>query len=225
MDTLAVGKIAQIVLDLYMQDFAQEGSFLQLEHINLLLETALAEKLNMDFKEQKLITKAQSGFSWVETSSDMLVRKDIDVSVEDGDYFVTLPSKPFAFEYDSLGSAVQRVVPVGCKCGDLIRISIDDESSVCMMPKADKVFYLLEENKIRFVGPGRMPTKVRASYIPALDFTDDDATMPKTKAEYLIDKVLQKLLIAKNGVVIDKTNDGNPNVLPQTEVNTDGIKA
>lgn len=215
----------QGVIDLFYQDFAPESAFIQDVQVAELMISAYAEMLNSSFRTQKLLNKNVIGYSYVEISDAWLVTAELKVNRDGANYNATLEEEIFSFDYDVLSSGLQRVVPIGCDCNELIRISVSDEWKYCRMPANNKLFYSASGKALKLFGNSKMPSKVKVWYFPALDFENPLSNrIPESMVNELTKNTLQLLLIAKQGVVIDKSNDGNPNTAPATEMNPSALK-
>lgn len=220
-DQTGISDVSQIILDLYNQDFSTETSFIQIEHVNKLVSINYAKLINDEYRQQKLINKSLTGFSWVEITSDWLTEKEFQVP-ETG--VIEIAGGVFSFTFDSMGSGIQQVIPMindkEIICNELIRISTNDEWKYCRMPCTNRLFYSVRGgHQVRILGKGKFPTAVKILYIPAVNSGCDNIMIPVTKQDEIVKATLQLLLIAKQQVIIDKTNDGNQNVTPASEIN------
>lgn len=226
---------AQALIDLYYQDYAPDGAFIDLTHARMLMYSEYERMLQEEYIQAKMLNRTLEGFGFVTLGSDMLTPATVDIE-KDGEMYVGwLPTQAYSFSYDSMGSGVQRVInrDASCKTRDLIRISSNDAWMYCITPPTNKTFFYPETIsegincpiKTRIVILGDcFPKQVEVMYLPSLS-EGGDIQVNSRFIKRMTDSVLQTLLIAKQQVVIDKTNDGNPNTVVATEANPDNINA
>lgn len=226
-DRMTLGVVATLVQDLYYQDFAGRDAFIGDEQIMPLIAMAYARMLNEDYKTAKALNRAMMGFSWIEISSDWLSEPEIITVSKQSNGVISgeLSKRVFSFDFDSMSSAIQNVFPAdGSACGQLIRISQLDRWKMCRLPYNEKVFYIVNGSKIEIITQGGYPKKLSVQYVPTLWPLDDTTTVALTRSDELVKNTLQLLLIAKDKVVVDKSNDSNPNTTIQTEIDAESLR-
>ena len=219
-----VGDMAQ---DLYYQDYKADEQFFDLPHFKFLLATKYAEILNAEVKINKAENKVLTGFSFLEVSPDWLIWETVKVKrIVGGKPQAELPTSIFSFDYDVVGSGVQFVNMGDSACGELVRISMNDVYALCRMPVTSQIFWWVKgSNKILFENVGACNIdEVEVGYIPAVDCNNDESVMSEDKVHAMITEVLNLMFGSKNGNIVDKTNDSNPNTSPATEINTSSIQ-
>lgn len=219
-ERLPISIISQLVTDLYYQDYPGRDAFIGEEQIMPLIGMAYARMLNEDYRANKAFNKAQTGYSWVEVSQDWLEVEDVPVTVDKQGMPVAILSKRvFAFDYDSLASGVQIVSPSDPVADNhLVRVGQNDVWKNRHIPKTSAIFFYVKGNEIKFISNSPVPKSIHVEYVPAVWPISPEDTVDINRSEELVKETLQMLLIAKNGVVVDKTDNSNPNVLPQTEI-------
>jgi len=233
--TVSLNIAAQTLIDLYYQDYAPADAFIDIEHVKLLMIAEYERMLIDDFNRDRLLSRTIEGYASVQLDGDWIIPSRVKVAKDDlGQHIATLPQSAQSFPADKLGQGVQRVRPVGgkCKMTELIRIAASDAWMMCLVPSSSNTYYYVQtiskgiecpsETRLVIIG-GCIPTEIDAEYVPSL-MSGGDVLVQVSKVKVITDSVLQSLLIARQQVVIDKTNDGNPNTDKATETNPDNAR-
>lgn len=188
-----------------------------------------AKLLQDEFAQGKLLSRQATGFSTVEISADWLQQIEVLIDKKKCDacnYEICLPEQIFSFSYDAMSSALVSITPVSCECPEFVKIGVRDGWQLKGMPNTGKTFFnVIGRNKIKFEKSSYdlEGAKVLITFVPAIDHTDAKALIPQTKELPILNTVLQIMLAAKNGNVIDKSNDQNPNATIETELNKNSL--
>jgi hypothetical protein len=217
---------AQVAMDLYYRDYKSDDAFLDVEHFERLCTAAYNHLVYEEYRENKILNTRLMGFSAVSLSQDWLRRETFKVQedAERKEMYVELPGKPFSFPFDTMASGIQHVRPLGSPCTDFIRVSPEDEFHMCaVMPRTRKVFWFGLGDRIVIKNYAHCKLKeVEVAYVPKL--TDDpESQISDAKEMAVITTALNLALAARNGNVIDTTNNSNPNTLPQTETDLSAL--
>lgn len=218
----SIAILGQNIMDLYYQQFKADEDFFELYHFKYLAGVAYGKLIQEEYEKQWRLNFQLEGFGYVSVAQDWLIKGENKLEKDsDGTYFIKLDKKPFSFLFDRQSSAIQTITPIGGKaCKEFIRISADEKWKICALPHTGKTFWYLEIDVIRFVGITCLPDKVATLYVPGLDLDiDDNLNIPMTKEADIIDWVLQRMIGARQGTVVDMTNDGNPNKTVASEIN------
>lgn len=222
---MRLAELAQRIMDIYYQDYTSDEDFLDIEDFKSQVSTAYAKLLTDDYQAQKLINKQLEGISVVSLSPDLLVSKVIKLQKEGDLYVAPLPHPFFVFPFDAMATSIQSVTPVGQRCNEFIKASIDDRWKICMITQGTKSYYTCELNKIVFE---RLACKnlqeVNVTYAPAFDSSNNYFFIPDTRAFTIQTMVLQVMFAARDGNVIDMSNDSNQNKAQQTEIDSELLK-
>lgn len=213
-----VSRIAQICMDAFYQEFKPADAFLRLEHfVHLCL--AADNKLKQDeFKEQRLLNIRMRNFNAPIILNNSLFEEAEFSIVNDR---VKLPHPIMSFSGDDSMIGIASVEPVG-QCKPFMRINANEKSSACNID--DVVLWYPLKNEIVFLNLQKVcnPSKVRISYVGMLD---KDSLINEAREWGIITMVTQFIKAAKDGVIVDMSNDQNPNVATQTEINKYLLKA
>lgn len=213
-----VSEIAQLCLDAFYQDFKTANEFFTKEHFVRYCILADAKLKQDEYALQVInnIRLRRYNAPVVLNSDNYYTAKDIEV--KDDKALLPLSIMSFPGIGDTL--SVSRVVPEG-NCQNLMRVTqaqrwqiCDDKSMVYWIPACDGIEFVNKKN-CSF-------KKVDVTYIPQLT---SDATIQDSRAWVIVNMVSGFLKAMKDGIVIDKSNDGNNNKTLQTEMNADLIKA
>lgn len=232
--TQSLNFAAQTLLDLYYQDYAPAGAFIELAHVKSLMYSEYERMLQEEYRAAKILNRTLDGFSFVTLDGDILIPETVDVKKVGDDYVGTLTSQAYAFNFDSMGTGVQRVrnLDATCRTSELIRIPQSEAWVYCIAPPSNKTYFYVQNisagvdcpitTQIVILGSCH-PKQVEVQYLPALT-EGGDIQIAARFVKRITDSVLQSLLIAKQQVVVDKTNDSNPNAAMATEANQDNVQ-
>lgn len=216
----SVKQVAQLAMDLYYQDFKPSDAFLRIEHFVWLTITADSKLKQDEFKEQQLMNlRKKILHAEIEMSSENY--DVVEVPIKNNS--ITLPQPIMSFSGDANSIGVSAVSPVGGDCAQpFIRINPDETWAACGFK--DTVFWFPIKCKIEFLHLefNCKPEKARVVYIPVLDM---NGSMQDTRVFQVLTMVVNFVKGAKEGVIVDTSNDGNPNVASQAEINTYILKA
>lgn len=226
--TTTLDVASQLLMDLYYQDYAPANAWLDLVRARMLFAAEYNRLIREDFKNQKFLAKTQTGYSVVEIDPEWLVSETVKLSRDGATGVATLSQKIFSFDYDVLGSGVQ-LIDGAC---NLVRISIQDKWAIQRVPATKTIYWYIRpsvgaddgtggvKTSLWFIGAD-LPNKVDVFYVPSVNESNGDAPINESKMKPVIDACLQTLFIAKQQVVVDKSDDGNPNANLATEINPD----
>lgn len=213
--------VAQNIMDLYYQQFKADEDFFELSHFEYLAGIAYAKILQDEYEKNYKMNLQIEGYGFVDLSQDWLKIEEQKLEKDSYGFFIKLDKKPFSFLYDKQSSAIQNVTPLGGKqCSEFIRMNADEKWKLCALPGTAQIFWYLEGDKIRFENIACKPEKIKVLYVPGLDDDfDGDFNIPKSKEADIVDWVLNRMFVARQGGVVDMTNDSNPNKTLATEIN------
>lgn len=213
--------VAQNLMDLYYQSFKSDEDFFELYHFEYLVSVAYAKLLQLDFEKAWKLNYQVEGIGYISVPSDWVKEVELQVKKDGSSKYVELPDQPFVFLYDNQNSGIQTVRPIGfSECNEFIRSAINQSWKLCRMPDVGIVYWMPVQKKIFFEKLNCRLDRVSVIYVPAIDLDKShDFDIPKTKESDIIEWVLNIMRVARDGTVVDKTNDGNPNKVLQTEIN------
>jgi hypothetical protein len=213
--------VAQNIMDLYYQQYKADEDFFELSHFEYLAGVAYGKILQDEYEKNYKMNLQIEGYGFVDLSQDWLKIEELKLEKDAYGYFIKLSKKPLSFLYDKQSSAIQNIVPLGgTKCAEFIRMNAEENWKICALPNVRQIFWFLEGDKIRFENLQCKPEKLKVLYVPELnDSNDGDFNIPKSKEADIVDWVLNRMFVARQGNVVDMTNDSNPNKTMGTEIN------
>jgi hypothetical protein len=210
--------LAQDIMDLYYGDFKEENEdFFDIDFFIRQVEDTHAFILREEYKQMYAMLRADNRHKvdMVSIPDRWLVRGSLEVkSDKDAPAYVALKNEIFSFPYDQTSCGVQDVIPLeDCT---LIRSSYSDVWKEKFTGKIGRWFIIPDNEGVK-IGFKNYTGKVEVLYVPvagAKTFIDEGL------ADQIKDIILNRMFKAKSGEgVIDKTNDSNPNAIPETEIN------
>lgn len=227
MNTTTLKVVADLTGDLYYQGKIPDDAEFGYNYFKELVSGVYATLINDEFNLNKVKNKSDSGSSYVEVSADWLIKEDVVVEKEKGDYVIRTKSNIQTFRYDAMSSGVQFIDLADRKdteCLKLKRCTLKESNKTHLLPPSSVVFFFLEkENTIKLKGKVNAGEKFTVYYIPSLDTQDDNALISEDKKMAIVSTALSVMFGSKNGEIKDATNDSNSNVSPQTELNKDTL--
>lgn len=214
----SIKKVAQLCMDLLYQEFRPDNGFWRLQHF---IDFCIAadSKLKQDEFAALVILRLRSRQPGADIS--MAADNYISVEVELKKDRAKLPSPIMTFTGDNDNLGVSSVTPIG-KCKNFMRINIGEEWMACDIPSV--VFWKPDCDGIKFINlkGNCTPEKVTITYIPQLN---NKSSIQEARKWAILTMVTGFIKQAKDGVVIDMTNDGNSNATIQTEINKSILRA
>jgi hypothetical protein len=213
---------AQMIMDIYYASYKTDENFFALYHFEYLVGVVYAHILEQEYKDQRREAKQETGYTDIALQADLLISKTLDIKrrQDSDEYYIELPSRPFTFPYDPYGFGVQSLRSGVAKCSNFVRATAKIDQQLCVMPKVSRIFFYPLGKNIELRNMYCHLDKVTVTYLP--DITDpdlgDDAEIPKSKEDVVIHEVLQLMMAARNGQVVDMSNNSNPNKVMQTEI-------
>lgn len=204
--------IAQLAMDVFYQDFKGASAFFTKEHFIRFCILADASLKQDEYALQVQINlRARRINAPITLNSDnYYTAKDVRVVADKA----TLPFSIMSFPGIGDTLSVSQVRPVG-NCGNLMRITQAQRWMVC--GDQTVVYWVPVCDGIEFINKGLCSfDTVDVTYIPTLNA---GSILQESRGFRIVTMVSMLLKQIKDGTVIDKTNDQNPNTSPQTEMN------
>lgn len=208
---------AQIIQDLFFQDYTSDESFIKPEHIRYLIGGYYNIILNADYEKSKRENQIEVGIIYPTVSSELIRKKDYDVKKEGKFSYIELDAV-VNFPYDNNGYGVAFLRCLKDGCGDFKRTTVGVVDKLYTMPYTNTIWWFVEGNRVNLYSAANIPSKVLVGSIPAIDINDDDFEIPQSFETQVINSVLDVLKRAASGVTVDMSNNSNPNAFPQTEL-------
>ncbi len=210
--------VAQVALDMFYQDYKPARAFLRLEHF-IFLVIAADGKLKKDEYDNLVALNLRKRMpnAPVILSSDNFITVTADIKDEKA----ILPFPIMSYSGADPSMSVSQVKPEG-NCGNIMPTSQAERWQAEAIK--DVPFWLPVCDGIEFINLGRNcnPKKVKVTYVPMLT---DKSVVQEGRKWAILNMVNLYVKSAKEGVIIDMSNDGNSNVASQTEINKYLLKA
>jgi hypothetical protein len=219
---------AQMTMDLYYQNFKTDEDFFNLTHFLYLSGVAYSKLLEDEYKEARKEAKMEDSFAEIFIQADWLIEQTIEmkrIEDEDNSFSGTLSSPLFSFPYDPYSFGIQSVRRAGkTKCNHFIRTTGRESWLDCQLPTTNRVFFHVIANKLIVNNVQCAMEKLIVQMVPEITdlmaFGMQGGPVPKSKEDIIIRKTLELMMAARNGAVVDMTNNSNPNKTLQTEVDS-----
>lgn len=216
-----LGITAQNLMDLWYQEDPSAEEFFEIYHFKYMVSIAYAQLLQEEYNQSYKKSLQEEGIGIPSLSSDWYISEEVKV-IPSGDvspFKSELKRKPFAFAFDRQNSGVKDILPISGKCRDFIRIALESKWQLDHVPTENIVYWYVLDKNIYFEKLFCGTKAVRILYIPSIDDLEDTASIPSVYEGQIIAGALQLMKMAKDGVVINTTNDNNPNAALETEIN------
>lgn len=214
-------EVAQNLMDLYYQQYKSDEDFFEEYHFKYIVAAGYAKLLQDKYEKSYRQNKAENNIGEATLNPQWFVSEEIEVvASEDADRELTLKSCPFFFDFDKQSSSIQGIYPLSGKCREFIRIDIDSLWKLNNAPNTNIVYWYVMGNKIKFRNIQCGLKKVRITYIPSLKELEDTCSFPDSMVFDTITFSYNMMRAAREGTVIDFTNNQNPNKVLETELDT-----
>jgi hypothetical protein len=215
MNTL--NEIAQHIMDAYYQEDKSGDDFFDLPHFRFMAASSYANLLQDEFEKSKRATMQEEGRAEAQLNPEWYTREDVDIKLDaEGKGVAVLLNPVFSFRYDKRTSGVLDIYQLVGNCTEFMRIHPEALWQLKILPKTSITYwYMLMMSTVYFVNT--LPKKVRIFYIPAIT-DDNDPVIPLSLGKMIVQDVWTFFVNAKNGVVVDMTDNQNPNKNMETEI-------
>lgn len=213
--------VAEMLQDMYYQAYRTDEDFFDLPHFEYICAMVYSKILENEYKIARAESKTEEGISSVIINGDYLVKEKVAPKKEDGDYILTLKQSIFQFQFDKNNTGIQRISNPNQGCKRFVRTNMQKSDWMSgILPKTDRVF---------FYGTGKqvvlknvtcaLNAELTVMYVPEISSVDsEEAIIPEGKGYDVVTIGMDLMKRARNGEVIDMTNNSNPNKVIQTEI-------
>lgn len=209
-DTIRI--IAHVAMDMFYQDYKPAESFLQIKHFVFLAIAADAKLKQDDYDKQVNLNLRQRKPN---ATVSLAYENYTTVTVPIKKNIATLPTDIMMFSGADQSISVSQVEPEG-GCGDFMPLLHEEKWQAKDIKGV--VFWLMNCNGLEFVNLEQNcnPKNVTVTYIPQLV---EKSKVQASRKMAILNMVNIYIKSAKEGVIINMSNDGNPNSASQTEIN------
>jgi hypothetical protein len=223
--------ISQMVIDLWLQDYSSDETFIQTAHVNFLIGSFYNTLLVADYQKSKAENQAENGMIYPSFAQEVMTLKDFETKVDESFKYCEIPNV-VSFPYDQNSYGIVGVRCVKNKvCGEFTRSKASMKRMFCnengksTIPFTSTIWFWLESNRLYFYSAKEIPDKVTVTFIPTVDANDEEFIIPQSYEQQIITGVLQLLKGAAQGTIIDESNNSNPNKTIGTELDPSQLKA
>ena len=226
---MRIGELAQQIMDEYYQQVATDEDFFSLEDFVSRVKSTYSSIITEYYQSDKLLNRQIDGFSYVTVPLDLLRYETVEVREGLGKVkYAPFEHPIFLFPYDSMVSGLQSVRQLredGSLSSEFVKISVNDTWKTDHIKHGSKNYYSTEFKRVVFQKLHcKDLKKVVIGYVPQVSsFTMDDEINEGPATQIRI-ALLQEMLGAKNGAIVDKSNNSNPNKALETEIDSTQLK-
>jgi len=219
--------VAQMIMDLYYQNVKSSEDFFELPHFIFAARAIYGKLLEIESDKARRLAKEETGYYTIDVSQDWLIEEVVKVEKVKGGgkyahYVGELKETPFPFPFDTMGYGVQSVEliePSDCE-SSMIRINRDQKDSLKHLPKTNSIYWFVQGKKVHgFTTSICEPKEWGVNFAPALSLDADKAIIPLGKQADIISFGVNLFKGAAQGMIVDMSNDRNPNKIIETEIN------
>ncbi len=214
--------LSQNTMDLYYQQYKTDDDFFELYHFKYLNSVAYASLLQDEYEKSYNKSLQETGEGHGQINSEWFIHENIKINraKEIAPFEAQLTCKSiFSFRYDKQNSAINDIIALNGRCGDFIRMNLDEKWKLKLLPESSEIYWFPLGSKIYFSNIKCGLSEAIIVYIPSIDDMNDDAQIAGGMEKAIIESTLSLMMNARNGAVIDVSNDGNANKTIQTEIN------
>jgi hypothetical protein len=223
--SVTLGLTAEKTMDLYYQQYKHEDEFFDKEDFIFYCAAGYAALVQEEYEKMYNRQAQETGMAAAIMNPEWFQPLPFPVTFNGtlDQYEAKLPQKPFGFRFDNSLSSIEGVYPLGGNCRQFVRHVASENWMLPRLPKTSKVFWYYQggpQPKLIFKNVGCGLKQVQVNMIPSLASLDPNAPVPESMLEDIMRRCLALMFEAKaKNVVVDKTQDGNLNKIPESELN------
>ncbi len=211
--------VAQYTMDAYYRDYKGNSDFFDLDDFIYHCGATAADFYRQEWAAKYAELKAEKSESLVSFGDDQLVTKTLKAKTINGGYVAEIDFPVLSFTYDTQYTGIQSVFSHG---NELERSSSNQRWQFSMMPVTNRIFWYVTGNKIYFYTKGHCNVgEIEVSFIPGIG---PDMIVPDGISRYVIDTTVGMMRQLEAGKVVKETNDGNKNMVLESEINKAALK-
>lgn len=214
-----INYIAQNLMDSYYQDEKPDEEFFQFYHFRYMAISVYAAIMQTEWEQGYGMSRNEGeGAILSPVPPEWFVPEEVTLTGSTPNYIATLKIGAFVFSKDKSSSGILSVTAEGL-CSDFIRINAYETFGLSMAPKTNKSFWYPFGKGVNIYSQCGL-SKVTIYRIPAIDTEniEQDTDIPAMFEEKIRINVLQYMLGAKSGNVVDFTANYNTNKTVASEI-------
>lgn len=220
--------LSSLVMDALNQQYSKDSDFFKIDDFSSYCAVFYFQVLQEEFNKRRREYMQSPNLENEEvTLSDAWYKiKSFTVQKEGEEYSITMPTY-LLLSNDTFNVGIRQLFVNGNKsdcCNNFAKIKMSQCNSLQFLPKSDRtVYYYPFSDKIVFKNAKCKLEGVSLDvmYIPSLSEEADELNetiIPSGVCAEIVTRTYNFLIQAKNGNVVDKTNNQNPNKGIQTEI-------
>lgn len=213
---------AQAAMDLYYQNFATDDDFLKLYHFDYVAGGIYATLLQTEYEQSYARGLRDLGVGVADINPEWFIPESLTTENKGGIQIARLPRPAFSFRFDKHFSGIQDVEAAGNR--EFIRITADERYKLKHAGTTENVYWYLKGRELFFHNSPAGLKDLVVYLIPALSYDGgegvDGDIIPDALRTVVIQETWKAFAQARQGTVVDMTNDGNPNKTIGTEINS-----
>ncbi len=217
--------LASLVMDAYYQQYGKESDFFKLKdfmsYCNIFYYQVLQEDYDKSRREMIQLGFLEIGDEAV-MNLDWYIDKEVVVKKENNRFYIDLETVSISKD---IGYSGLKDIYSNGSCGKFAKITYHQKDTLKFYPKSDNTIYFYPLGKrVYFENVNCGLDKVNVVHIPTLDSeaNDGDIIVPNILMAEIVTRCYNFMTASKNGAIIDKTNNQNPNKIIQTEIDENG---
>ncbi len=214
--------IAQAAEDMYYGELRSQSDFFTFDDFVRYCGYAVMDILLQEYRVRRSENRSEKKEEVIPFSADWEIEEVIEVKkTKEGAFIGELPFQLLSFPFDRQSSALQEVTAVKPRGLIYERSNVEENWMQRYAPPTERVFWTVipqkeEKSQVEFFSRGKGIEQVKIRFIPQ---PTEDMLVPNGIENYVITSTVSNMRQIEAGVVIDKTNDGNPNKVVQSEIN------
>jgi len=221
-------EVAQRVQDLYEQNYTPGDRFLDIDDFKFHVATTYSSMLNTFYQQERRLNKQMDGFPNIEIPGTWLLEETQEIQYDGTTHkhYIITKHPVYSFDFDGAATALQGIHSSGKQgqsCCTFRKISLNERRFRQVMPSISKILFYLNGQKepgseVVFWG-AKENYEITYQYIPEIAQMDNDCLMSDNIVPEIVEAVWTIFAKARQGTVVQKVDDQNPNAVMEQQVN------
>lgn len=218
---------AQSAMDMFYGDYKSSEQFFDIEDFVRYCGMTVSDLLLQEYRVMRAENRSDKMEEIIPFSAEWLAEEVVDVEDKEGELLGVLSKRVMSFPFDPVCTGFQDVTALKPKKVYLERGAIDEEWSYSYLPATNRMWWMPIPNegnksKLKFFKKGlETISKVRVRYVPS---PHEEMVIPDGILNYVVTTTVATMKGIQNGTVVDKTNNGNPNKVIESEIDKKSLK-
>lgn len=220
-------EISSRIQDLYYQDYAPGDKFIDIDDFKFHVAAKYSEMINAIYKQVRSENKQMEGFSNIEIPAAWLISEMLKIEYDEKRerHFSKTKFPVFSFDFDGSANALQGIHSIGPPHKVYRKIMLNERRFKKILPTTGKIlFYLNAPQEIIYWEGAKEGDEVESQYVPAIIGLDNDCRLSDNIASEITKEVLNLMISARSGTIIQKVDDQNRNLTPVNQTDPNLVK-